>query len=47
MPVGPDTVYFRNDCVDVAVLQRFVEEPAIEVAVVADGRAKGNVNVET
>src|SRR6202035_3543565 len=43
-PPGPD---LRDHRVDIPRLQRGIEQAAIEVAVVADGRAEGNVNVQT
>ena len=36
-----------DERVDVARLQRGVEQTAVEVAVITDGCAKGNVNVKT
>ena len=37
----------RDQRLDVARLQGGVEQPAVEVAVVADGGTEGDVNVET
>src|SRR5205823_2016990 len=36
----------RDQRIDVPLLQRGVEQPAVEIAVVADGRTERNVNVQ-